>query len=134
MPESGSVNMICPNCGQFQKKADTCNICGVVIAKARGEQTITQTQTGNAAPGVIRQQPAVSREVSGIQGPKQKLILPMIFIGIILAGIGAVMLVNKLSGGSLNEGTMRHLGWFLIPVFIMTGIGCIGQALEWKNQ
>lgn len=127
--------MICPKCGKFQEKADTCNTCGVVIAKVRGEQAVTQTQTGNSAAEEVQHQAhAGGGEVTAGQGPKQKLIIPMILTGVILTCVGAVMLINKLSGGSLNEGTMRHLGWFLIPVFIMTGIGCIGQALEWKNQ
>lgn len=134
MSESNSINMICPSCGKFQEKADTCMACGVVIAKVRKEQTVTQTQTGNTAPGEIQIKTGISREKTGKQGLKQKLIYPIILAGVVLIGIGAAMLINKLSGGTLNTGTMRHLGWFLIPVFIMTGIGCIGQALEWKNQ
>jgi ribosomal protein L37E len=134
MSESNSANMICPKCGQFQENADTCKACGIVIAKVRTEQTITQTQTGNAAPEGIQIKDGTIREKTGMQGPKQKLILPIKLMGVVLIGIGVTMLINKLSGGSLNTGTMRHLGWFLIPVFIMTGIGCIGQALEWEKQ
>ena len=28
------TNMICPSCGAFQPRADTCNKCGIIIAKA----------------------------------------------------------------------------------------------------
>lgn len=134
MSASDNTNMICPICGKFQEAADTCMACGVVIAKVRKEQAITQTQAENTAPGEIQVKTGISREKSSNQGLKQKLIYPIILAGFVLIGIGAAMLINKLSGGSLNTGTMRHLGWFLIPVFIMTGIGSIGQALEWKKQ
>ncbi len=125
MSESNGANMICPKCGQFQEKADTCNACGIVIAKVRGEQTVTKTQTEDTAQ-VESQPPVAPRD------PRQRLIIPMISLGVILIGIGATMLINKLTGGSLNYGTMRHLGWFLIPFISMIGVGCVGQALEWK--
>ena len=134
MSESNSTNMICPKCGQFQEKADICKACGIIIAKVRGEQTITQTQTGDAASANIQPTAGTGHETPVSSGLTQKLILPMILIGVIMIGIGSAMLINKLSGGSLNQGTMRHLGWFFIPVFIVTGVGCIGQALEWKKQ
>ena len=133
MSDSNSTNMICPKCGKFQEKADICIACGIVIAKVINEQTITRTQTGSTVTDGTQVRTGISREKTGTQGPKQKYILPVFLVGVVLIGSGAAMLINKLYGGSLNTGTMRHLGWFLIPVLIMTGIGCIAQALEWNK-
>ena len=57
----------------------------------------------------------------------------MIVVGVVLIGIGGTMLVMKLTGG-LSEGFTKHLTWGLIPIFIVIGGSCIGQAIEWRNK
>jgi len=155
MTEPASANMICPKCGQFQARADTCTACGVVIAKLRPEQPPTQAPAVGTATPVravdTAAQPTAANtdlpveavnamlagdldmadlgfERSDGSGLKKKLVIPFVLAGLVLIGIGGAMLVNKLTGGSLNAGTMRHLGWFIIPLLIGIGAGCIGQA------
>lgn len=46
------TNMICPSCGAFQPRAEVCNKCGIIVAKA--STTATSTPAGNtvaAKPG-----------------------------------------------------------------------------------
>lgn len=64
---------------------------------------------------------------------KQKdLVVPVFIAGVVLLLTGLTILANKLMGGQLN-GVMRHLGWLLIPLLCVTGVGCIMQALEWRE-
>lgn len=48
MSEPVSENMICPKCGQFQPRAETCSACGVIVAKLRPQTAAAAT---GAAPG-----------------------------------------------------------------------------------
>ena len=126
-------NMLCPKCGEFQPKAEICIECGVVIAKVKSKDT-GKAQAKDAAAQVTEELAPFGSESTSIDGPRQKFVMPMLVVGAILVAIALAMLANKLTGGSLNHGAMRHWGWFLIPVIGMVGGGCVAQALEWKTN
>jgi len=125
--------MLCPKCGKFQPQAEICIVCGVVIAKVKSKDA-GKGQVKDAAVQVTEEFARLKSESTSIDGPKQTFVMPMIVGGAILVGIALAMLANKLTGGSLNYGAMRHWGWFLIPVIGVVGGGCIAQALEWKTN
>ncbi len=49
MSDENSMNMICPKCGQFQSKSDTCSACGVVVAKLQNPP-VAGTPTEDPVP------------------------------------------------------------------------------------
>jgi hypothetical protein len=46
------ANMICPQCGQFQEKADICSSCGIVVAKFKAESAEQSSKNQKCISGM----------------------------------------------------------------------------------
>ena len=86
MSDPISTNMICPKCGAFQQKADTCNDCGVVVAKMRDEPDTTQNKSNLPVPGFTSS--SASLEDDELDGERTKIQVFAIVVGIVVCTCG----------------------------------------------
>jgi len=83
------ANMMCPKCGKFQEKAETCNSCGIVIAKFKPE---TDTQSSGVTPDItIENDLSLKEKFQSLSSMHQALIiLACIFLPVLLFLFGAL--------------------------------------------
>ena len=86
MSDPISTNMICPKCGAFQQKADTCSDCGVVVAKMRCEPDAEQSNSEATAPGFTSSSAIL--EDDELDGERTKIQVFAIVVGIVICTCG----------------------------------------------
>ena len=89
MSDPISTHMICPKCGAFQQKADTCNDCGVVVAKMRCEPDAEHGKSEDPIPGFTSS--SASLEEDELDGERTKNQVFAIVIGIVVCTCGYVV-------------------------------------------
>ena len=128
MSEPQSGNMICPKCGSFQKKADTCKSCGVIMAKVR--KPAEEETADDAADETVVQLPPVLEPA-----PKLSLVA-RISIAAVLAGFAvfiylAVVPVDMtLAEFSEAKKSDAHLRGFRVEGTVSLGRSIISTQLS----
>ncbi len=117
MSEPVSTNVICPKCGKFQPKTDTCGGCGVIFAKIRDPQdnvddALERTGPRNRCPSRALDSPDLDSERTVTQ-------VIALTIGIVVCSAG--YLVNTPVEMDLYEFVAAKNGSFHMRNFLIKG-------------